>query len=380
MRIKADQFDGSGAWSTALWPFSVVLDADRQPTRVQSGGLGLVTNYREAYKYARYYFGDGTALQNAGLLVRGRYTTAGTNANARFFIRASRDSVSGGNDLTYPRSGYFVLIDRTNATVTFQKYLNGVNTNLGSFTASAAPGTSWWNLRLEAEGNVVRVKFWIGTLASEPTAYTRTVTDSTNTLVSGEAGFSTGYEADSVMQLEQFETYDFFNALVLGGSITPYAGGFRQVRKRLAGVLAPTGPVASGGNGFGTVPFGSGPFGGGKAATGGSVTTRRVVTRIFAGSITAAGVARRAVVRWFSGSIRPTASYSFANITKRLGGSIAPTQPRVISRTPRRIVGGVIAAVGQLTTRSVGRIQGTPGIVEMTIRVAGEIRSRVRRG
>lgn len=351
MRIARDDFTGSGAWSSALWPFTDWQDTtgNFRPTLTQDSGLGVITNYSQDYGYVRRYFGDGNARADYGLLVRGRFTTAGTNANMRIMLRSNRAAPSNG-DKTYPSSGYHVFFERGNTTVSLQKSVNDSVTQLQNFTIASAPGTNWWNLRLEAEGTTVRVKFWVGTEASEPASFNRTVTDSS--LASGEPAISTGYHANQVTQLEYFETYDFFTILQLSGSITATGAHSKRALKRLGGSI--TG-----------------------AAT---LTARRVVTRLFAGSLTPGpGVLRRAVVRTVGGSIAPAASYSVGLISKRLGGSLTPSGPS-LRRTPRRLLGGAIEASGVVLTRSVGRIAGRPGIVAVTVRAAGQIRARVRRG
>lgn len=62
---------------------------------------------------------------------------------------------------------------------------------------------------------------------------------------------------------------------------------------------------------------------------------------------------------------------------KILGGSITPTG--TVTRSPVRVFTASIRPARMLLTQNIGRLFGAPGIVDITVRLAGEIRARVRR-
>jgi hypothetical protein len=114
----------------------------------------------------------------------------------------------------------------------------------------------------------------------------------------------------------------------------------------------------------------------GSLTSSGALTKMRVVTRLFTGATTPAGVLKKIAIKGFTGSTTPSGAMKKV-VAKKFDGWTFPNGS-VRKMTAKRFTGSITSS-GTMVGLQFGRIFGRPGIVVITHRIVGEVRTRVRR-
>ncbi len=335
-----DAFGGSdgAAWNTTNWTNAGTATSGATATIQGNKGrlnAGTVTGYA-----GRKAMRTTTTYADFELEIRFTYANSG---DGRLYVGMRSDADFDGG--TY----YEFYCDKY-GTMALQKVVSGSVTSLGSASFTVVQGTVY-GLKFYAVGTSIKVKIW-DTGGSEPGSYTFSVTDSSisaagyaavKVIGGGAAGFIVDFD-------DAAGTNGVGNQFTYTGAVTSSAVlKFPLVTKAFASVVT----------------------------SSGLLTKVKVVTKLITSAITSAGVSLRRPIKRPSGSVTPTgAVYKLA--PKGFAGAV--TSAGVFRKSFVRKYVGAISAAGSLTTSWLGRVFGRPGIVRMTVRAAGWVGVRVRRG
>jgi hypothetical protein len=159
--------DGA-AWGSG-WTTST--SAGTVDTQTGSGRLAF-TNTSGAY--ARAQLSGLAARGNAEALFSYRWTATGTSAYFTVNLRGS----GGWLNAYRPRNGYGVEFSSSSTTVTVNKAVNGVSSDLRSISGGQPLSTAKRWVRLRVSGSTIQLKTWLDG-QTEPAAWTSTNTDTT---------------------------------------------------------------------------------------------------------------------------------------------------------------------------------------------------------
>jgi len=249
-------------------------------------------------------------------------------------------------------TGYYFSLEPSNMIFGWSTGYSGTDlqTYTHGFTAGQVVHT-----RIAVFGNSQKARTWLQS-NPEPTSTWQIVATDTNQPSAGFIGVTTVSGASGAKDL----IIDSFNAT---DTETP-----SQAMITFTGSSTPTGALRK------TIT--KNPFTGSSTPTG-ALSKMRVVVRVFTGSSTPTGLLKKTMIKVFAGSTTPT-GLTLKRANKTMAGSTTPTgafRKAIIKRFT-----GSSTPTGGLATAHFGRIFGRPGIVVVTRRVIGEVRTRIRRG
>lgn len=284
------------------------------------------------------------ARQDMELLFDWVIPTPGTLFSS-VYMRHSTTSLDGA-------SMYYFSLERDAMTIGRSTAYSGTDIATKTYTGRTAGQVM--RTRIAVFGNTMKARTWLASASEDTGTWDLSVTDNTVT-AAGYFGWTnssatTGSKDFFVDNVNAFDTETPTQKRVdLTGSITP------------GGVLTKTVPKIFAGS----------------ITSSGVVDRRRLVARVFAGSITMAGTVARRASKLLDGSV--AISGALVKVPKKaLAGSITPSAT-LFRRVAKRL-GGTISAFGNLTAINAGRAFGVPGLAVMTIRKAGAVRARIRKG
>jgi hypothetical protein len=156
------------AWSSA-WTAST--SAGTVDTQTNAGRLTF-TNTSGAF--ARAQLSGLAARANAEALFSYRWSATGSSAYFTVNLRGS----GGWLNAYRPRNGYGVEFSSSSTTVTVNKSVNGVSSDVRSISGAQPLSTNKRWVRLRVSGSTIQLKTWLDGQV-EPTAWTSTNTDTT---------------------------------------------------------------------------------------------------------------------------------------------------------------------------------------------------------
>jgi chitodextrinase len=166
--VFTDAFSGADG---ASWSPAWTTSAGSGTVDIQSGaGSIAVTDVSGAYSRAQL---TGLAARADSELLTS-FTWSSNTALSYFsvYLRGS----GGWQNAYRPKNGYGLQLQSNSGTVTVQKDVNGVATNLQSVTAGQAVTTAKQWLRLRVVGSTIQFRIWTDGTA-EPTSWKSTATD-----------------------------------------------------------------------------------------------------------------------------------------------------------------------------------------------------------
>lgn len=335
-----DPFTGTNgaAWDTGIWTNASVSTTGSSAT-IQgnkgrlNAGSGSGYSGRKAMRHLTTY---------ADAEITCTFQLANTvDGSVQFMLRS--DSIGDG------ASTYWMIIDKY-GSARIGKDISASGTTLHniSFTMTQGPV---YGAKFYVVGTSIKGKIW-DTSGGEPGSYNLTATDSSITgagyamfkvLGGGSSGFIVDFD-DAVL------TNGVGNQFTYTGAVNS-AGALRRafIKSPFTAAITPAGALIK----------------------------LKVVTKLVTGAITSAGALRRVTTKLPTGAIAPA-------------GTVRKVLPRTFASTITssgfyrkafvRNLAGAITSTGSLTTSWLGRVFGRPGIVRMTVRAAGWVSVRVRRG
>jgi chitodextrinase len=166
--IFTDAFSGADG---APWAPAWTASAGSGTVDIQSGaGSIAVTDVSGAY--ARAQLTGLTAQADGELLTSYTWSSNTALSYLSVYLRGS----GGWQNAYRPKNGYGLQLQSNLATVTVQKNVNGVATNVQSVTGGQALTTAKQWLRLRVVGSSIQFKIWTDGTA-EPTTWKATATD-----------------------------------------------------------------------------------------------------------------------------------------------------------------------------------------------------------
>ena len=166
--IFSDAFSGADG---APWAPAWTTGAGSGTVDIQSGaGSIAVTDVSGAY--ARAQLTGLTAQADSELLTSFTWSSNTALSYLSVYLRGS----GGWQNAYRPKNGYGLQLQSNSATVTVQKNVNGITTNLQSVTGAQALTTAKQWLRLRVSGSTIQFKIWTDG-AAEPTTWKAAATD-----------------------------------------------------------------------------------------------------------------------------------------------------------------------------------------------------------
>lgn len=249
-------------------------------------------------------------------------------------------------------SMYYFTLERDQMTVGRSAAYSG--TDITTKTYSGRTAGQIMRTRIAIFGNSVKARTWLASGTEDTGTWDIAFTDN-SVSAAGYFGFTNSSASAGAKDffLDNINAFDTETpsqkAIAVGGTLTPGGSLIKQVPKFFAGSITPAG----------------------------TALLRRLVVRMFNGSITPAGAFAKRPSKVLAGEV--AASGTFSKVPRKvLTGSITPTAA-LFRRVSKRL-GGAITTIGNLTAVNAGRAFGVPGIVVMTIKKAGAVRARIRKG
>ena len=137
---------------------------------------GRLTINNTSGTYARAQLNGLAARTNAEALFSYRWSATGASAYFTVNLRGS----GGWTNAYRPRNGYGVEFSSSSTTVTVNKSVNGVSSDVRSISGAQPLSTAKRWVRLRVSGSTIQLKTWLDG-QTEPTAWTSTNTDTTVT-------------------------------------------------------------------------------------------------------------------------------------------------------------------------------------------------------
>lgn len=250
--------------------------------------------------------------------------------------------------------GYYFLFNHGSGQIEMGKWVpNYTGVPLSAISYTFTPGVLM-KMRIAIFGSRIRMRLWPQANPEVTSTWDMDFTDSGTQPTTGNWGFtnSSASAGSKDFFVDNFDLQDTITptqaTITVGGSITPTGALQKKTIKTFVGSITPTG----------------------------AFTKMKVITRLFTGSTTPTGVLRKVAIKTFTGSITPTATMRKV-ISKNFAGSITPAGS--IRKMIAKKFTGSITPTGEMLRQQFGRIFGRPGIIVVTHRIVGEIRSRIRR-
>lgn len=267
--------------------------------------------------------------------------------------------------------GYYFLPSSTD--MEFGKWVpnfNGVGLSTISYTFTT--GVTY-RTRIAIFGSRIRMRTWPALDPEATGSWDMDVTDSGTQPTTGNWGWtnSSGSAGSKDYFIDNVNLYDSVTptsaAINPTGSITATSTLNKRTGKNFASSSTATGVLIkrTAKNIVGSI------------TSTGALVRIRVVTRLFTGSITATSTLGKRISKNFASSSTATGV-----LVKRTGKNFASssTATGVLKRRPAKLLAGSITPAGSTVMMFIGRVFGFPGIVVTTIRKAGDLRARLRRG
>jgi hypothetical protein len=159
----------------AAWASSWSASNSSGTVDTQSGAGRLQFNNTSG-AYARAQLSGVAARASSQVLFSYRWSATGASAYFSVNLRGS----GGWANAYRPRSGYGVEFSSSSNTATVTKAVNGTTTDLANVSSSGQVTTAKQWVRMRVSGSTIQFKRWLDGQA-EPTAWTRTVTDTSVT-------------------------------------------------------------------------------------------------------------------------------------------------------------------------------------------------------
>lgn len=249
-------------------------------------------------------------------------------------------------------AGYYFTLERDQMIVGRAAAYSG--TDIITKTYSGRTVGQVMRTRIAVFGNTLKARTWLAS-GTEDTGTWDISTSDTAVTAAGYYGFtiSSASAGSKNLLVDNVNAFDSETpsqkAIAVGGTLTPGGTLMKQVPKFFTGSITPAG----------------------------ATLVRRIVVRIFTGSITATGAFAKRGNKLLAGAISTTGA--FVKVPRKfLSGTITPAAT-LMRRVGKRFSGSITAA-GSVLAVNAGRAFGVPGIVVMTIKKAGAVRARIRKG
>lgn len=286
----------------------------------------------------------GVARQDAEVLFDWVIPSPGTSFDY-LYMRHSNTNID-------TQSGYYFSLERDVMVV--GRAASYVGTDIVTKTYSGRTAGQVMRTRVAVFGNTMKARTWLASGTEDVSVWDVSITDNAVT-AAGYFGFahsaaSAGAKDFFFDNLNVFDTETPSQKKIdVGGTLTPGGVLTKQVPKFFTGSVAPAGTALQ----------------------------RRLIVRVFDGSIAVAGSFAKRGQKILTGQV--DASGTFIKVPRKsLTGSI--TASATLLRRVNKKFAGSIGAIGNLVAVNAGRAFGVPGIVVMTIKKAGAVRARIRKG
>jgi hypothetical protein len=157
------------------WPAAWATSSGNGTADTQ-GGAGRLAYDDVTNAYARAQLTGLASQTDSEVLVSYRWSSTTAAEYLSFFLRGS----GGWQNAYRPRTGYGIQLASNSATVTVQKNVNSITTNLHSVSGAQTVTTAKQWLRLGVSGSTIEFKTWLDG-QSEPVAWKSVDTDTSVT-------------------------------------------------------------------------------------------------------------------------------------------------------------------------------------------------------
>jgi hypothetical protein len=339
-----DTFTGSNGTSLANTNWVIALNEGSGGSWTIQGNQGRIrtgtTQFnRTSVRVNRADLADGEAVFEwvvpaAGTMFPAFYARAGANLNGD--------------------GGYYFLFNHGTGQIELGKWVPNFNgVSLSNISYTFTPGVLM-KMRIAIFGSRIRMRLWPQANTEVTSTWDMDFTDSGTQPTTGKWGFtnSSATAGSKDFFVDNFDLQDVITpsqaTITVTGSTTPTGALTKKTIKTFIGSTTPTG----------------------------ALTKIKVVAKVFTGTTTPTGVLKKITIKTLTGATTPSGVLK-KFVSKKYTGSTTPTG--LILKKPSRKFTGSTTPTGAMLRQQFGRIFGRPGIVVVTHRLVGEVRTRIRR-